>query len=228
MRMRLATLLLLVSPFVLPVAAAYVQWATVGLPACRPVPRLLPTRRRRHGFPALAPCHPLRQLPVHHPADPQRPANPHGPPPAVLERPLHPRHGVAPAHAGRGAPGPGLDRQGRLPLPLALDRPARLPAHGRHGPALALPQRAVLGGATASSSWPCCSAPGQWRRLVPTSWQVVPDAWAVFVHYATFHLPPEPDGFYRYNALQQLAYFARGLRPGPAGDPDRARRCRRR
>jgi len=35
----------------------------------------------------------------------------------------------------------------------------------------------------------------------------VPNAWNVFVHYATFHLPPEPDGFYRYNALQQLAYF---------------------
>ena len=49
---------------------------------------------------------------------------------------------------------------------------------------------------------------GQWRRLVPTSWSVVPDAWAVFVHYATFHLPPEPNGFYRYNALQQFAYFA--------------------
>ena len=48
---------------------------------------------------------------------------------------------------------------------------------------------------------------GQWRRLVPTSWQIVPDAWAVFVHYATLHLPPEPNGFYHYNALQQLAYF---------------------
>lgn len=47
-----------------------------------------------------------------------------------------------------------------------------------------------------------------WKRLVPTSWQILPDAWAVFVHYATFHLPPEPDGFYRYNALQQLSYFA--------------------
>ncbi|HET6385164.1 MAG TPA: molybdopterin-dependent oxidoreductase, partial [Armatimonadota bacterium] len=47
----------------------------------------------------------------------------------------------------------------------------------------------------------------QWRRLVPTSWQILPDAWAVFVHYATFHMPPEPDGFFQYNALQQLAYF---------------------
>ena len=63
---------------------------------------------------------------------------------------------------------------------------------------------------------------GHWRRLVPTSWRVLPDAWAIFVHYATFHLPPEPDGFYRYNALQQLAYFGVDLRAGPAGDPDRA------
>lgn len=47
---------------------------------------------------------------------------------------------------------------------------------------------------------------GQWKRLIPASWRVVPDAWAIFVHYATFHLPPEL-GFYRYNALQQLAYF---------------------
>ncbi len=50
-------------------------------------------------------------------------------------------------------------------------------------------------------------ATGQWQRLVPTSWRIVPDAWAVFIHYATIHLPPEPNGFYHYNALQQLAYF---------------------
>lgn len=50
-------------------------------------------------------------------------------------------------------------------------------------------------------------ATSQWKRLVPDSWHVIPEAWAVFVHYATFHMPPEPDGFYQYNALQQLAYF---------------------
>jgi thiosulfate reductase cytochrome b subunit len=48
---------------------------------------------------------------------------------------------------------------------------------------------------------------GQWRRLMPTSWQVLPDAWAYVVHYATFHFPPESNAFYRYNALQQLTYF---------------------
>src|SRR5579885_86659 len=47
----------------------------------------------------------------------------------------------------------------------------------------------------------------QWRRIVPASPLVVKQAWDVFVHYATFHLPPEPNGFYGYNALQQIAYF---------------------
>jgi sulfoxide reductase catalytic subunit YedY len=48
----------------------------------------------------------------------------------------------------------------------------------------------------------------QWQRLVPTSPAVFVEAWNTFVHYANFHLPPEPNGFYGYNALQQLAYFA--------------------
>lgn len=47
-----------------------------------------------------------------------------------------------------------------------------------------------------------------WQRLVPTSWSIIPDAWHVFVHYATFNMPIEPNGFYNYNALQQLSYFA--------------------
>ena len=47
----------------------------------------------------------------------------------------------------------------------------------------------------------------QWERLVPISWQIVPDSWNVFVHYSTFNFPIEPNGFYHYNALQQLAYF---------------------
>ncbi len=48
----------------------------------------------------------------------------------------------------------------------------------------------------------------QWMRLVPTSTSVFVQAWNTFVHYANFHFPPEPNGFYGYNALQQLAYFA--------------------
>ena len=47
----------------------------------------------------------------------------------------------------------------------------------------------------------------QWRRIVPTSPTVLLQAWNTWVHYATFHLPLEPNGFYGYNALQQIAYF---------------------
>jgi DMSO/TMAO reductase YedYZ molybdopterin-dependent catalytic subunit/thiosulfate reductase cytochrome b subunit len=48
---------------------------------------------------------------------------------------------------------------------------------------------------------------GQWSRLIPTSWMVFPYAWQTFVQYATLHFPIEPNGYYAYNALQQLAYF---------------------
>src|SRR5665213_2803388 len=47
----------------------------------------------------------------------------------------------------------------------------------------------------------------QWRRLVPQSSLVFLQAWNTWVHYATFHLPAEFNGFYGYNALQQIAYF---------------------
>lgn len=47
----------------------------------------------------------------------------------------------------------------------------------------------------------------RWRRLVPTSWHVLTQAWSIWVHYATIHLPPEPNGFFGYNGLQQLSYF---------------------
>ena len=64
---------------------------------------------------------------------------------------------------------------------------------------------------------------GQWERVVPTSWIVLPQAWNTFVHYATFHFPPEPNGFYGYNALQQLAYFAAIFLFAPLSILDRRR-----
>ena len=48
----------------------------------------------------------------------------------------------------------------------------------------------------------------QWQRLVPVSWNIIPDSWNVFVHYVTFNMPVEPNGFYHFNALQQLSYFS--------------------
>ena len=60
----------------------------------------------------------------------------------------------------------------------------------------------------------------QWRRIVPTSPLVVSQAWNTWVHYATLHMPPEPNGFYGYNALQQIAYFTVVFVFGPAGHSD--------
>jgi methionine sulfoxide reductase catalytic subunit len=48
---------------------------------------------------------------------------------------------------------------------------------------------------------------GQWQRLVPQSPGLFGQAWNTWVYYGTFHWPPEPNGFYAYNALQQLSYF---------------------
>jgi sulfoxide reductase catalytic subunit YedY len=48
----------------------------------------------------------------------------------------------------------------------------------------------------------------QWKRLVPTSWEIVPAAWNAFVYYATLHMPAEPNGFYQFNSLQKLSYLA--------------------
>jgi methionine sulfoxide reductase catalytic subunit len=48
----------------------------------------------------------------------------------------------------------------------------------------------------------------QWRRIVPTSSIVLLQGWNIFVHYAALHMPAEPNGFYGYNALQQIAYFS--------------------
>jgi DMSO/TMAO reductase YedYZ molybdopterin-dependent catalytic subunit/thiosulfate reductase cytochrome b subunit len=45
----------------------------------------------------------------------------------------------------------------------------------------------------------------EWRRLIPTSWQIVPDAWHVALSYLSFHVVETPSA---YNALQQLSYAA--------------------
>lgn len=47
---------------------------------------------------------------------------------------------------------------------------------------------------------------GQWKRVVPTSWDVFPHAVSVAIQYASLDWPLE-DGWVNYNALQLLAYF---------------------
>ena len=48
---------------------------------------------------------------------------------------------------------------------------------------------------------------GNWRRLIPTSWEVFPAAWKTFLTYISFHVPPLRE-FHPYDPLQQLTYAA--------------------
>ena len=54
----------------------------------------------------------------------------------------------------------------------------------------------------------------QWRRLVPTSWEIFPCAWRTMIEYLKFGVPEPTDPRFCYdpthlpfNALQQLTYF---------------------
>lgn len=46
----------------------------------------------------------------------------------------------------------------------------------------------------------------QWRRLVPLTWDVFPNALSTTIQYASLNFPVD-QGWTRYNGLQQLAYF---------------------
>jgi thiosulfate reductase cytochrome b subunit len=47
---------------------------------------------------------------------------------------------------------------------------------------------------------------GQWMRIVPTSWDVFPNAVSSAIQYASLNWPLE-NGWTNYNSLQVLAYF---------------------
>ena len=108
------------------------------------------------------------------------------------------------------AQGPALDLQGRGGRPT---RPG-WPCPGGHGLGLGRYWHfaAVHGWIYATAIYVVLmlAMPPQWRRLIPSSWTIIPDAWHDFVAYITFHLPPpgttaNPD--HPYNALQKLTYF---------------------
>jgi DMSO/TMAO reductase YedYZ molybdopterin-dependent catalytic subunit/thiosulfate reductase cytochrome b subunit len=204
---RLKTLLLLVSPLLLLVAAAYVQWGTVGVPAL-PASLAMPPESATgpYGFPAwLRITHYVNFLFLI----------------LLIRSGLqilmdHPRL-YWNVHCT-----PGTEWLRFTPIEVPKDRVWTAKEDSRHlSPWIGLPgYRHTVGMAR---HWHFLSVlfwvgngvlfvvllfcTEQWKRLAPTSWRIVPDAWSVFVHYATVHLPPEPNGFYHYNALQQLSYF---------------------
>ena len=207
MHVKLKTLLLLVSPLLLLIAAAYIQWGAVGLPALPPSPVLTAaTAAEPYGFPAwLRITHYISFLFL-----------------VLLIRSGlqilmdHPRL-YWKVHCT-----PGTEWLRLTPIRAPLDPNWTAKDDSRHlTPWIGLPGRRHTVGM--ARHWHFLSvlfwvgnglvfvvllfATDQWKRLAPSSWQIVPNAWAVFVYYATLHLPPEPNGFYHYNALQQLTYF---------------------
>jgi len=50
-------------------------------------------------------------------------------------------------------------------------------------------------------------ATGHWARIVPTSWDVFPNALSAALQYISLDWPTE-NGWVNYNSLQQLAYFS--------------------
>lgn len=58
---------------------------------------------------------------------------------------------------------------------------------------------------TGAVYWGYMFATGAWRRLIPTSWSVFPEALHDLIGYLTFNLPPL-SSFTPYDALQQLTY----------------------
>jgi thiosulfate reductase cytochrome b subunit len=49
-------------------------------------------------------------------------------------------------------------------------------------------------------------ASGRWMRIVPASWEVLPNALSALLQYMTLDWPVE-TGWVNYNSLQQLMYF---------------------
>ncbi len=47
---------------------------------------------------------------------------------------------------------------------------------------------------------------GQWMRIVPTSWEVFPNALSAVIQYVSLDWPTE-NGWVNYNSIQQLTYF---------------------
>ncbi len=197
--------MLLILPVALAIAAAYVQWATVGLPPIPPLPQFNPATDPS-GFPAW--------IRITHFVN-------------FLFLVLLIRSGLQiladhPRLYSRIHCTPGTEWIRFTPVEVPTDRIYTAKDDCVYlTPWIGLPgRRHTIGMAR---HWHFLSVlfwvgsgvtfvvllfvTNQWKRLVPTSFQIVPDAWAMFVHYATFHLPAEPDGFYRYNALQQLTYF---------------------
>src|SRR5262249_42063131 len=46
----------------------------------------------------------------------------------------------------------------------------------------------------------------QWKRLIPLSWDIIPNAISTAIQYSSLDFPPR-SGWLQYNGLQMMAYF---------------------
>lgn len=205
MRIKRIPLLLIVLPFAVPVVAAYIQWAVAGLPPIPPLPAFRPGVDPS-GFPAwvrithfvnflfliLLIRSGLQILADH----PRLYGNVHCTPGTEWVR-------FTPNEVPTDRVYTAKDDSVYLSPWIGMPGKRHTIGMARHWHFLSV-LFWVLNGAIFIT---LLFVTDQWKRLVPNSWQIVPDAWNVFVHYATLHLPPEPNGFYHYNALQQITYF---------------------
>ena len=205
MRIQLKTLLIFLSPLVIAVIAAYVEWGLFGLPAIPPGAQPPPVGEPQ-GFPAwLRVTHYVNflflillirsglQILFDHP---RLYWNVHCTPGSEWLRftpVIVPRDGVWTAKEDSRYLSPWIGLPGRR----------HTVGMARHWHFLSVLFWVVNGVVLVALLF----SGNQWRRLVPTSWKIIPDAWDIFVYYTTFHMPQEPNGFYHYNALQQLTYF---------------------
>jgi DMSO/TMAO reductase YedYZ molybdopterin-dependent catalytic subunit/thiosulfate reductase cytochrome b subunit len=205
MRFQLKTLLIFLSPLALAVMAAYCQWAVFGLPAIPPGAQPPPLGTPQ-GFPAwLRLAHYVNflflsllirsglQILMDHP---RLYWNVHCTPGSEWLR-------LTPVKAPPDCTWTAKDDARYLTPWIGLPGRRHTVGMARHWHFLGAMFWVVNGLVFAV----LLLSGDQWKRLVPSSWKIIPDAWAIFVHYATFHMPQEPNGFYRYNALQQLSYF---------------------
>lgn len=206
MRFQLKTLLIFLSPLVLAVLAAYFQWAVFGLPTIPPGAQPPPFGTPQ-GFPGwLRLAHYVNflfltllirsglQVLMDHP---RLYWNVHCTPTTEWLR-------LTPVKAPQGPMWTAKDDARYLSPWIGLPGRRHTVGMARHWHFLSALFWVVNGVVFVV----LLLSSDQWRRLIPTSWRIVPDAWAIFVHYATFHMPQEPNGFYHYNALQQLTYFS--------------------
>ena len=114
-----------------------------------------------------------------------------------------------------GSQGQGVDVQGRRDHAQPPRSGCQVAGTRSAWPATGTSSSTSCSCSTGSSTWCCCSPPAATSSWCPTSASILPDAGSCIVQYSALHLPPEPGGYFRFDAIQQLSYFGVVFLLGP-------------